>query len=507
MGILNPAAVFSSHMVIQRGKNINVWGTCCDGREITVEFMGNKVTAPVRTHEWKAVLPAVNEYGEGYTMTISDGIETVVFDDIAVGEVWLAGGQSNMELELQNSLDGREHLKSCADSNVRFYYTKKNAYIDDYFFFDERWNSWKRASETDSACWSAVGYHFAKKLASDLGCTVGVIGCNWGGTSASAWISRETLLTDNHTRSYVDEYDEINKDKPMEQYLRELQEYREWEAEWQPKINEYYALHPTDGNWDDAQEYAGSKSRWPEPLGPRSPFRAGGLYETMLKRVMPYTIAGVIYYQGESDDHKAEGYYKLLTMMIDEWRRGWNDDTLPFMLVQLPMFANSGEEKNTNWCLIREAQHRVHKTIANTGLAVILDKGELNNIHPMDKVPVGERLELQAMCNVYGKIPSDKAYGPVYSGCTYSDGGMLLSFEYGEGMYASDKLCGFEIAGENRKYYPAAAEIRGNNVFVSSEEVKSPVYARYCWVNYGEVTLFGANGIPAAPFRTSRDDV
>lgn len=507
MGMLHAAAIFSNHMVFQRGKPINIWGTDVDGREITVKFNGETVKSAVRRHNWSVIIPAADKYAEDLVLVISDGVETVIFTDISVGEVWLAGGQSNMELELQNSLNGSDELKKCSESNVRFYYTKKNAFIDDYFFIDEQNGGWQLPSEENSRVWSAVGYYFAKKLAADLHCTVGVIGCNWGGTSASAWISREMLITDPDTKTYVDELDDAMSGKTEKDYLEELEDYRRWEEEWQPKINEYYAMHPKDGNWDDAQKYAGSPSRYPEPLGPRSPFRAGGVYETMLKRVMPYTLAGFIYYQGESDDHKPGTYYKLLKMLIEQWRTDWNDDTLPFLFVQLPFHIDEGVEDRKHWCLIREAQLRVHQTVANTGLAVILDKGEFHNIHPLDKAPVGERLELQAMCHVYGKLSADKAYGPIYKCYTISDGGFLLEFNYAEGLYSDGELTGFEIAGEDRVYYPAKAEIRGEKVFVKSDKVKTPKYVRYQWVNYGKATLFGKNKIPASPFRTSRDDV
>ena len=139
-------------------------------------------------------------------------------------------------------------------------------------------------------------------------------------------------------------------------------------------------------------------------MGPKSPFRPAGVYETMLKRVMPYTLAGFIYYQGESDDHKPNSYYKLLKMLIEQWRNDWKDDTLPFIAVQLPMHMERGDENRTNWAVIREAQMRMHRTVKNTGIAVISECGEYGNIHPVDKRPVGERLELQALCHVYGKI-------------------------------------------------------------------------------------------------------
>ncbi|MGN0641638.1 MAG: sialate O-acetylesterase [Huintestinicola sp.] len=510
MSILSAAAVFSSHMVIQKGKPVSVWGMDYSGRKVTVSFCGKSVSVTAEDNKWSAVLPPVNEYGGPYEMVITDSCgEKVVFEDVMVGEVWLAGGQSNMEFELQNCSTGADELKNISEvgKNVRFYYTKKNPYIDEFFYADERNNGWALADSEGSRYWSAVGYYFAKKLSAELGAVVGVIGCNWGGTSASAWMSRSRLESDKDTRSYVDEYEKAMEGKTFEQYLEELEDYRRWEREWQPKINEYYSLHPEDGSWEEAQEYAGSPSRWPEPLGPKSPFRASGLYETMLKRVMPYTLAGFIYYQGESDDHKPNIYCKLFKMMIDEWRSGWNDNTLPFICVQLPMFINKGEEDRKNWCLIREAQMKMHLTTANTGIAVALDCGEFNNIHPVNKVPVGERLALQALFHTYGKISEDMAYGPVYKDSYPADGGMMIEFDHaadGFELRGEEKASGFELAGADKIYYPASAEIlEGGRILLRSENVSEPVYARFKWVNYGEVTLYGKNGIPAAPFRTS----
>ena len=507
MSALFPAAVFSSRMVLQRGKPINIWGEELAHRSITIKFMVNTVYAQPEKNRWKAVLPPANEYGGPYSMEISDGVETKVFDDIMIGEVWLAGGQSNMELELRNCLGGAEELKISAESNVRFYYTNKNPFMDEKFYLEEHNTCWNTASEENSKYWSAVGYFFAKKLAAEKNCTVGVIGCNWGGTSASAWISNEYLMSDKDTRSYCDEYNSAMYGKTFEEYCRELTDYREWEAEWNPKIEEYYSMHPHDGSWDEAQEYAGGLSRYPEPLGPKSPFRPSGLYKTMLERVMPYSLAGFLYYQGESDDHKPLTYYKLLKMLIKQWRDDWNDDTLPFLFVQLPMFLNAGEEDHKRWCFIREAQLKVHLEDKNTGLAVILDKGEFNNIHPLDKKTVGERLFLQAMHHVYGTLPADDAYGPVFREASAENGGMLLRFDHGEGICsASEKLTGFEIAGTDKTYFNAKAEIRGDSVFIRSDDVKKPVYARYAWFNWGDISLFGKNGIPASPFRTSEDD-
>lgn len=506
MACFNLAAVFTDHMVLQRNKNINIWGCAYTATDVTVELCGKSITTRAESGKWKVVLPPM-EAGGPYELKVTDnrGGE-LILRDVMIGEVWLAGGQSNMELELQNALNGKEVLKNIKDVNVRFYYTQKIAYIDDYFHFAERNSCWSIAAPDTAANYSAVGYYFARRLAAELGVTVGVIGCNWGGTSASAWMSRKMLEQDADTKSYVDEYDKAMEDKTMEGYLAELAEYEEWYNEWQPKINEYYATteNPT---WEGAQEYAGP-SRWPEPLGPKSQFRPGGLYETMISRICPYTLAGFAYYQGESDDHKPDTYYKLFKALIEQWRTDWEDDSLPFMFVQLPMFMNEGDEDFKHWCKIREAQMRVHQTTANTGIAVILDKGEFNNIHPIDKEPVGERLALQALYHVYGKISADEAYGAIYKSHEYTDGGIMLTFEHaGDGFeLKGEKALGFEVAGKDKKYHTADAWFKGDKIFVRSAEVAEPVYLRYNWTNYGEVTVFSKNGIPLAPFRTSRQD-
>lgn len=233
--------------------------------------------------------------------------------------------------------------------------------------------------------------------------------------------------------------------------------------------------------------------------------RPSGLYHCMLQRVMPYTLRGFLYYQGESDDHKPHMYRKLLTRLIMQWREDWEDLTLPFLIVQLPMHRYKADPDYKHWCLIREAQMETFQTVKNTGIAVILDCGEFNEIHPKDKVPVGERLELQALYSVYHKISEQEAFGPIYQSFIYKDGGIELSFEHAEdGFMVKDKVEGFEIAGEDRQYREAQVEIRGSKIFLSSPEVQKPLYARYCWTNYGNVTVFGKNGIPLAPFRTER---
>lgn len=496
------AAVFSNHMVLQREKNIKIFGQGKDGETVTVTFLGETYTTTVQQDRWTVILPP-QAAGEGYEMKISCAGSEKRFTNIAIGEVWLAGGQSNMEYELQNCTGGKEMLAGDKNPRVRFYYTQKNAYMDDQFFEMEEKTGWNEFGEEAAKDWSAVGYIFGKKLAKDLDVTVGIIGCNWGGTSASNWMSEESLSEDKDISIYLEEYYKGIEGKTEEEQVKEYREYEAFAKEWDAKCAEQYAIKP-GLTWDEVQEIIG-KCQWPGPKNCMNPYRPGGLYHCMLERVIPYTLRGFLYYQGESDDHRPAMYEKLLTRMIRQWREDWEDLTLPFLLVQLPMHRYKADPDSKNWCLIREAQMNTYQTVKNTGIAVILDCGEYNEIHPKDKAPVGERLELQALYQVYNKINAQEAFGPIYKAFSYKDSAMELNFEHTEkGFLVKGELSGFEIAGEAGEYLPASAAINGSRIIVSSPELKRPVYARYCWTNYGDVTVFGNNGIPLAPFRTHR---
>ncbi len=506
------ASVFSSNMVLQREKNVEVWGEADDGALISVTISDVKTQTIAKNGKWKAVLPPMPAGGpfemDVFCILNKEGKEikeSLRFYNVMIGEVWLCGGQSNMELELQNCKGGKEVLESLKpDCGVRFYYTSKCHMVDDELYRAEKNSGWSKAGKESSAAWSAVGFFFARKLAKDLGVTVGLIGCNWGGTSASAWMDRKTIEDSRETASYIEEYDAAVRSKPIELQIKEYDEYAEYQQAWWERSQEIFAKEP-NCSWDRIQELCG-ESKYPGPMNCKNEYRPAGLYETMLMRVCPYTLRGFLYYQGESDDHKPNSYYKLFTNLIGLWREKWGDDELPFIMVQLPMFKYEQDPDYKHWCLIREAQMKAFKTVKNTGIAVISDCGEFNNIHPVDKAPVGERLCLQAESLVYGK--KIEAFGPIYKSYEYKDGGMELSFDHADKGFKvkGDKIVGFEIAGEDKLFKRAAAEIRGNKIFISAPQVKEPRYARYDWFNWIDVSIFGKNGIPLAPFRTHSND-
>lgn len=492
------ARVFSNDMVLQRSKNINVFGTGTDGSIITAELCGKTARCTVKDGKWLLVLPPM-EAQKNVTLTVSCGDEAVTFRNVAIGEVWLAGGQSNMEYELQNCTGGKDALEKDSP-DVRFYYTLKLSIADESFAEKEREMGWCCFDNKQSAkAWSAVGYFFAKELSEKLGVTVGIIGCNWGGTSASAWMDRR--YAQGETAVYFEEYDAAIEGKSLEQLKQDYRDYQAYHTAWEKKSAEYYTT-VENPHWDGCLEYCGP-NLYPGPHSPLNPMSPGVLHESMIKRLAPYTLAGFIYYQGESDDHRPDMYYTLFTQLIRNWREDWQDDSLPFICAQLPMHRYSGDSDRKHWCLIREAQMRAFNTVKNMGIAVIIDCGEFNEIHPKDKLPVGHRFALQAMEQVYGGC--EGAYAPAIQRALWNDNDVTLYFSHAEGGFEiKGEPCGFEICGENGEFVPAQFCIDGEQITVSAEDVECPCAVRYLWTNYGDVPVYGKHGLPLAPFRISK---
>ncbi len=519
MGHLRTAAIFSDGMILQREVPICVFGTCEGVQTITVSLGDMEVITDSRAGEWKVLLPP-KPAGGPYQMKIAAKEETITYEDVYLGEVWLAGGQSNMEFELRHCSTGHEELSNEKDPLLRFYQVNRAACMEEDFYEKEDKNHWQYETEDSFGTWSAVGYYFAKRLRAELSVAVGIIGCNYGGTSASCWIGKEILGKDSDTSAYLEDYEKACRNRTKEEYLKELSEYREYEAAWNKRVDEVYKNNP-DILWSEVQKIAGP-CRWPEPLGPRSPYRASGLYETMLKRVCPYTIRGFLYYQGESDDHRAGTYAKLLRQLILQWRMDWDNLSLPFLFVQLPMYIGREEKDRGNWAVLREQQNEVYQTVKNTSMAVILEAGEFDDIHPKNKLVAGERLASHALAKVYHKNLNPEAPSLQYA--IRSGNKVLLylkdtqgvlcykedqAFEKSRERYVSKETgdeiseSGFEIAGEDGVFHSATIQIEGNCIVVMSEQVILPRYLRYAYHNFSPVTIFGQTGIPLSTFHTT----
>lgn len=510
------ARIFSDNMVLQYLKPINVFGTGVDGTKLTISITGEEaatVTTTVKDGRWLAVLQP-QPAQESVELTISDGTDTVKFTNVAVGAVWLAGGQSNMEYELRNCLTGDESLEK-DDPDVRFYYTQKKCIADDDFFESERHMGWNMFSNKDSAkCWSAVGYYFAKELSQELGVTVGIIGCNWGGTSASAWMERS--YADGETSVYFEEYDAAVSGKTLEELKKDYRDYQEYHRNWEEKSAEYYTTTP-DGTWDGCLEYCGP-NKYPGPHSPLNPISPGVLYDSMVKRIAPFTMTGVIWYQGESDDHRPEMYYTLLSQMMKNWRDLWNDD-LFFVIGQLPMHQWSGEADRKHWCVVREAQARVAKTDRRAALAVLTDCGEFSEIHPRNKVLPAHRFFLAAMNGYYDAdftaADGKSTYNPEVFDIQWNSDSVDIFVSTGLNLeIKGGEIHGFELAGADGEFVPAVAELSSRESWNAAEGseiihvtgVAETTAVRYLWTNYtDDITLFDEeNGVPLPPFRLTK---
>lgn len=497
------APIFTDGMVLQRDKNICVFGTGEEGTLIHGELCGFHSSCVVKDGKWKITFPRMGACRHVILKLYDDDNDQVVrLENVAIGEVWLAGGQSNMELELCNCKGGKEVLENDDTKDVRFYYVPKKTIYDDDYEESMQNAAWTDFSDKESAKhWSAVGYFFAKEMSQYLDVTVGVIGCNWGGTSASCWIDREYATGD--TKVYFDDYDASVEGKDLNKMIADYREYEKYQNAWWCKSAEYYA-NTEDPSEEGCVEYCGGPSKYPGPAAPCNPYSPGILHESMISRVVPYTLGGVIWYQGETDEIHPDAYYTLLTQLIRNWREDWGDDELPFIIGQLPMYAG-GDPDGDSWSRIREAQMRVYKTIKNTGIAVLLDCGERDNIHPVDKQPVGHRFAMQALDMVYGGC--DGAFAPTFKNAVWRGDMVELQFDNARGGFkvrGESEDLGFEICGEDGVYVPAYADVSGERIFLSADEVEHPCAVRYLWKNYAEISIFSGFGLPLAPFRINK---
>ncbi|MBQ8928266.1 MAG: sialate O-acetylesterase [Oscillospiraceae bacterium] len=495
--MLQAAPVFTDHMVLQREKPIRVFGKGQNGTAVTCTLGPCSARCEVRGGTWQLTLPPMPAGGP-LTMTISAGEETLTFSDVYLGEVWLCGGQSNMELPVYGSADPEDALRDCEHSGVRLYHVGKRGFFDEQFYAEEAASRWQPPCRDTVPHWTAVGYYFARMLARHLGVTVGLVECNYGGTSASAWMSEEALSATAAGRAYLEEYETGMQGLTDEEANRAYLEYCEYHNAWQARIDACYKEHP-DIPWEEALKLCG-ENRYPGPPAPVNPLRPHGLYDTMLRRITPYTLRGVLYYQGESDDHRPETYRTLLEGLIRLWREDFRDPHLPFLLMQLPMFSYENLQNGENWPLIREAQELVYRTVRYTGLAVIPDCGEYNEIHPKEKREPARRLFLQALREVY-HMQTAHTTAPLVACAVQEGSGIRVYFDNAQDGLSLRGTEGFAVCGADGIWHPAAAEIRENSLLLSAPEVPVPAGARYGWYNFGPVTLFGQDGLPAAPFR------
>lgn len=464
-------AVISDGMVLQQGIDVPLWGWADEGETVTVEFQTQKVTATAKDGRWLLRLQPLKAGGP-YALTIS-GKNKVEFKNVLVGEVWVCSGQSNMAWRLNQTDNAEAEIAAAKYPQIRLFNIPRaepNAPAQDVK------GAWKECAPETAATFSAVGYFFGRDLHKARNVPIGLINNAVGGSPAESWMRGEVLKSDTEYNQFFATYD-----KQMERYEIASAKYKEQAAQAKAEGKELPAtVRP-----------------------PAKPWLPAGLYNGLIAPLIPYGIKGAIWYQGEANATRAYQYRRLFPDMIRNWRADWGQGDFPFLFVQLAAFGPNGPKLGeSDWAELREAQTLTLTSSPKTGMALAIDVGTINDIHPRNKQPVGARLALAGRVVAYGE---KLVYsGPQYDSMKVKGNRVELNFKHtGGGLEArGGALKGFLIAGEDKVWREATAEIKGKRVIVTSAEVANPVAVRYAWAKYPECNLYNKEGLPAVSFRT-----
>ncbi len=490
-------AIFADHMVLQREQAVPVWGWADDGEKVMVEFAGQKVQATASGGKWSAKLAPLKADSKGATFTVS-GKNKVEFKDVLVGEVWFCSGQSNMEWAVSASKNAKEEIAAANNPRIR-HFKVPHVTADKPQDEVKTQGGWQLTSPATVGGFTAVGYFFAREIQKALDVPIGLIGDNWGGTRIEPWTPPAGFQQVPALKNIADDLAKYPQKTPA------------IVTETQPALDK-------DGK--PVLDKAGKPTTKPV-LGPDGKPKthpvldkdgkqvmninhqtALAIYNAMVHPVVPYAIRGALWYQGESNNGEGMLYHEKMKALIGGWRAVWKQGDFPFYFVQLaPYRYNRPEALPGIW----EAQTAT-LSVPNTGMAVTTDIATVPNIHPPDKQEVGRRLSLWALTKTYGK--SVGAYAsPLFDSLKIEGGNAHVSFKHAEGGLKSrdgKPLTWFTIAGEDKKFVPATAEIVGGKVVVSAPEVSKPVAVRFGWNETAEPNLSSAAGLPASPFRTDQ---
>jgi hypothetical protein len=481
-------AVFSDHMVLQRAAAVPVWGWADPGEKITVAIAGQTRSATADAEgKWSVKFDNLSA-SEPVTLTVQ-GRNTILIKDVLIGEVWLASGQSNMQLPVNDAMNAREEKAAARFPQIRMFTVVHHAAATAQTNCE---GQWEVCSPETVGRFSAAGYFFARDLHQKLKVPVGVLNASWGATPIETWTCRDRMEGRPEFAPVFKPW-EAKMSVPFDEAKAEAQ-YEHALAAWKTNA--------------EALKAAGKPVPWepqkqvPPRLDKNYP---GNDFNGMIAPIVGYAIRGTIWYQGENNAQSEfpELYATQLQLLIQDWRQRWGECDFPFAWVQLPNFQvkNPAEAARNKWAVVRECMLRT-LSVTNTGMAVTIDVGEPHYIHPHNKQAVGHRLALWALAKVYGEnIPYS---GPLPAGQKIDGSQIVLSFTHTDGgLVARDgELKGFVIAGADHKWVPAAAHIQGDQVVVSSPEIKSPVAVRYAWADNPDGNLFNGAGLPASPFRT-----
>lgn len=459
-GEVKLASIFTDSMVLQRDMAVPVWGWAAAGEEVSVTFGDQtKKTTAGENGRWQVKLDALKANSEGQTLTVA-GRNKIELKDVLVGEVWLCSGQSNMEWGLGGSINAQDEIAASKHPQIRLFNVPDH--VTSAVPQDTVKGSWKVCEPSSAGGFSAVGYFFGRQLQKELKVPIGLVGSNWGGTLIEPWTSPDGFRSVPELKAISEKVDGYTKETKV-------------------------------GN--------GSPS---------------AIYNAMIHPLAPFAMRGAIWYQGESNGGEGESYYHKTQALVNGWRKLFNPD-LAFYWVQLANFQKPNEDPagGDGWAKLREAQ-RKSLAIKHTGMAVIIDIGEADDIHPRNKQDVGLRLSQWALHQTYGKqdiVPS----GPLYKSHKVDGSQIRIRFDHvggglivgrKEGIKPTDevkdgKLARFAVAGADKKWHWAEATIDGDEVVVKSAEVANPVAVRYAYsMNPVGANLYNKAGLPASPFRT-----
>ena len=496
--MLEAASLFTDGAVLCRETEIRIFGQT-DRAAVTARLRDDRGellaegTADTAEGRFVICLPP-QQARTGCCLELEAETDRITAADIAIGDVYLAGGQSNMEMELRNAAGGTEQVRE--DAWLRFYNVPKKPLVNEEQRQAVRSTRWQPVTRENAGFNSAAAMYFGMSMRrKHPEIPVGIIGCYWGGTSVTCWMDQETLRSLAEGVRYLEEYDARCGGKTMEAYLAEEAEAQRKIDEWERKAGAYRSANPGASEQDVTK--ACGLYPWNPPAGPGSPFRPAGLAESMLREVFPAALTAVLFYQGEEDTWKTVHYDLLLEAMIRTWRKGFRNPELPFLFVQLPMWIQYDGEDTFTWAQTRLAQAAVRDRGRNTGMICLLDEGEYGNIHPLNKQPVGERLAELAGKMLYGEgEEAPRAAG------RKTEGAAIIVRMTGPLRTRDGKAPALlEIAGADGHFVPARGEIRGCELRISAESVSRPVSVRYGWTDWSDrVNLCGENGLPAEPF-------
>lgn len=442
------AEIFTDNMVLQRNKPIQIWGACEPDSYIVVNLNGIAIKAIVDGNSWTVELPEMEAAFDCTFEIYNDVGEKIVFKNVAIGEVWIAGGQSNMEFKLQHDAEMEQFL--IANDNIRYFECPKVEYEGQ----QKDTAKWEICNTSKAKNFSAVAYYFAQKLYENLNIPIGIVSCNFKGTNASTWLREDYLQNDSDLQVCIEAY---------ESYLKK---------------------HESD--YEEAIKTVN---------------RPAGLYHTMVEKIIPYTSRGVIWYQGESDSDRAELYSKLFSAVIRCWRDQWNDE-LPFLFVQLPSFESFEDFTGENFPNIRFQQELVSKTVPNTYMVTTIDCGERFDLHPNKKRNIGERLANLAVGKIYGQ--NILCESPEVENFCVDKEFITVEFKnVGDGLYVKGQnINGIELFSDSTKVEDFDISINQNSLKISSPQIKdsSKIRIEFAQLPYVEVNIYNSSDIPIKPF-------